>query len=71
MSIADVARAFFAPDGPVLKLGLGLDGVGTYSGRPGERPIIPRAAKSAKSKSIRKPARSVSTVSPRSTISAW
>ena len=29
MSIGDVARAFFAPAGPVIKLGLGLDGVGT------------------------------------------
>jgi len=41
MSIADVARAFFAPVGPVLKLGLGLDGVGTYSGRPGGAPNYP------------------------------
>jgi len=41
MSIADVARAFFAPAGPVLKLGLGLDGVGTYSGVPGGAPNYP------------------------------
>ena len=41
MSIADVARAFFAPVGPVLKLGLALDGVGTYSGRPGGAPNYP------------------------------
>jgi carbon-monoxide dehydrogenase large subunit len=41
MSIGDVARAFFAPAGPVLKLGLGLDGVGTYSGVPGGAPNYP------------------------------
>jgi carbon-monoxide dehydrogenase large subunit len=41
MAIADVARAFFAPMGPVLKLGLGLDGVGTWSGRPGGAPNYP------------------------------
>jgi carbon-monoxide dehydrogenase large subunit len=41
MSITDVARAFFAPAGPVLKFGLGLDGVGTYSGVPGGAPNYP------------------------------
>jgi aerobic carbon-monoxide dehydrogenase large subunit len=41
MSIVDVARAFFAPAGPVLKFGLGLDGVGTYSGVPGGAPNYP------------------------------
>jgi carbon-monoxide dehydrogenase large subunit len=41
MSIGEVARAFFAPVGPVLKLGLGLDGVGTWSGRPGGAPNYP------------------------------
>jgi aerobic carbon-monoxide dehydrogenase large subunit len=41
MSISDVARAFFAPAGPVSKLGLGLDGVGTFSGAPGGAPNFP------------------------------
>ena len=41
LSIGDVARAFFAPAGPVMKLGLGLDGVGTYSGVPGGAPNYP------------------------------
>ena len=41
MSIGDVARAFFAPAGPVLKLGLGLDGVGSWSGVPGGAPNYP------------------------------
>ena len=41
MSISDVARAFFAPAGPVLKFGLGLDGVGTWSGVPGGAPNYP------------------------------
>lgn len=36
-----VARAFFAPAGPVLKFGLGLDAVGTYSGVPGGAPNYP------------------------------
>ena len=38
---AQVARAFFAPAGPVIKLGLGLDGVGTWSGVPGGAPNYP------------------------------
>ena len=33
-----VAKAFFAPAGPVLKLGLGLEAVGTYAGAPGGAP---------------------------------
>src|SRR5215472_11570212 len=41
MSIAQVAGAFFAPAGPVSKLGLGLDGVGTWSGIPGGAPNYP------------------------------
>jgi len=41
MKIGDVARAFFAPAGPVMKLGLGLDGVGTWSGVPGGAPNYP------------------------------
>jgi aerobic carbon-monoxide dehydrogenase large subunit len=41
MPISVVARAFFAPAGPVVKLGLGLDGVGTWSGAPGGAPNYP------------------------------
>jgi len=41
MAIGDVARAFFAPAGPVTKLGLGLDGIGTWSGVPGGAPNYP------------------------------
>jgi carbon-monoxide dehydrogenase large subunit len=41
MSIGDVAHAFFAPAGPVMKFGLGLDGVGTWSGVPGGAPNYP------------------------------
>jgi aerobic carbon-monoxide dehydrogenase large subunit len=41
MSISNVARAFFAPAGPVLKFGLGLDGVGSYAGVPGGPPNYP------------------------------
>jgi len=41
ISISDVARAFFAPAGPVMKFGLGLDGVGTWSGVPGGAPNYP------------------------------
>ena len=41
MSIGDIAHAFFAPAGPVMKLGLGLDGVGTWSGVPGGAPNYP------------------------------
>ena len=41
ISISDVARAFFAPAGPVLKFGLGLDGIGSYAGVPGGAPNYP------------------------------
>jgi aerobic carbon-monoxide dehydrogenase large subunit len=41
MPIGDVARAFFAVAGPVTRLGLGLDGVGTWSGVPGGAPNYP------------------------------
>jgi aerobic carbon-monoxide dehydrogenase large subunit len=41
MSIGEVAHAFFAPAGPVSQLGLGLDGVGTWSGVPGGAPNYP------------------------------
>jgi carbon-monoxide dehydrogenase large subunit len=41
MSIGEIARAFFAPAGPVLKFGLGFDGVGTWSGVPGGAPNYP------------------------------
>jgi aerobic carbon-monoxide dehydrogenase large subunit len=41
MSITDVAKAFFAPAGPVLKFGLGLEAAGTYSGVPGGAPNYP------------------------------
>ena len=41
MAIGDVAHAFFAPAGPVTQLGLGLDGVGTWSGVPGGAPNYP------------------------------
>ena len=41
ISIGDVARAFFAPAGPVQKFGLGLDGIGTFSGVPGGAPNYP------------------------------
>ncbi len=36
-----VAKAFYAPAGPVLKFGLGLDAAGTYSGVPGGAPNYP------------------------------
>ncbi len=36
-----VAKAFFAPAGPVLKFGLGLDAEGSYSGAPGGAPNYP------------------------------
>ena len=34
-------KRFFAPAGPVLKFGLGLDAVGSYSGAPGGAPNYP------------------------------
>ena len=36
-----VAKAFYAPAGPVLKFGLGLDAAGSYSGAPGGAPNYP------------------------------
>ena len=36
-----VAKAFYAPAGPVLRFGLGLDAAGTYSGVPGGAPNYP------------------------------
>ena len=36
-----VAKAFFAPAGPVLQFGLGLEASGTYSGVPGGAPNYP------------------------------
>jgi aerobic carbon-monoxide dehydrogenase large subunit len=41
IAIGEVARAFFAPAGPVVKLGLGLDGIGSYAGVPGGAPNFP------------------------------
>ena len=65
-----VAKAFFAPAGPVLKFGLGLDAAGPFLARPAVLRITPTAARSARSRWIRRPARSRSSASPRSTISA-
>ena len=39
--LTTVAKAFFAPAGPVLKFGLGLDASGSYSGVPGGAPNYP------------------------------
>lgn len=36
-----VAKAFYAPAGPVLKFGLGLDAAGSHSGAPGAAPNYP------------------------------
>jgi carbon-monoxide dehydrogenase large subunit len=36
-----VAKAFYAPAGPVLKFGLGLDAAGSHSGAPGGAPNYP------------------------------
>jgi carbon-monoxide dehydrogenase large subunit len=41
MPLTAVAKAFFAPAGPVLKFGLGLDAAGSYSGAPGGAPNYP------------------------------
>jgi len=41
MSITDVAKAFFIPSGPALKLGIGLDAAATYGGFPGGAPNYP------------------------------
>jgi carbon-monoxide dehydrogenase large subunit len=41
MSMVDVAKAFYAPAGPVLKFGLGLEAAGSYAGVPGGAPNYP------------------------------
>jgi aerobic carbon-monoxide dehydrogenase large subunit len=41
IALTDVAKAFFAPAGPVVELGLGLDAAGSYSGIPGGTPNYP------------------------------
>ena len=41
IGIMDVAKAFYAPAGPVLKFGLGLDAAGSYAGVPGGAPNYP------------------------------
>lgn len=41
IGLTDVAKAFFAPAGPVLKFGLGLEASGSYSGVPGGAPNYP------------------------------
>jgi aerobic carbon-monoxide dehydrogenase large subunit len=39
--MTEVAKAFYAPAGPVLKFGLGLEAAGSYSGVPGGAPNYP------------------------------
>ena len=39
--MTDVAKAFYAPAGPVLKFGLGLEASGSYTGAPGGPPNYP------------------------------
>jgi aerobic carbon-monoxide dehydrogenase large subunit len=41
MAMTDVAKAFYAPAGPVVKLGLGLEAAGSYAGVPGGAPNYP------------------------------
>ena len=41
ISMTDVAKAFYAPAGPVLKFGLGLEASGSYTGAPGGPPNYP------------------------------
>ncbi len=41
IALTDVAKAFYAPAGPVIQFGLGLDGAGSYSGVPGGAPNYP------------------------------
>jgi carbon-monoxide dehydrogenase large subunit len=41
MPMTAVAKAFFAPAGPVIKFGLGLDAAGSFSGAPGGAPNYP------------------------------
>jgi len=39
--LTEVAKAFFAPAGPVIQFGYGLDAAGSYSGVPGGAPNYP------------------------------
>ena len=41
MSMTDVAKMFYMPAGPVVKLGLGLEAAGSYAGVPGGAPNYP------------------------------
>jgi carbon-monoxide dehydrogenase large subunit len=41
IAMTDVAKAFYAPAGPVVTLGLGLEASGSYAGVPGGAPNYP------------------------------
>ena len=41
IAMTDVAKAFYAPAGPVLRFGLGLEASGFYTGAPGGPPNYP------------------------------
>jgi carbon-monoxide dehydrogenase large subunit len=41
IAMTDVAKAFYAPAGPVLRFGLGLEASGSYTGAPGRPPNYP------------------------------
>jgi carbon-monoxide dehydrogenase large subunit len=41
IAMTDVAKAFYAPAGPVVELGLGLEASGSYAGVPGGAPNYP------------------------------
>ena len=41
MTMSEVARMFYAPAGPVVELGLGLEAAGSYAGVPGGAPNYP------------------------------
>jgi carbon-monoxide dehydrogenase large subunit len=41
IALTDVAKAFYAPAGPVLKFGIGLEASGSYTGAPGGPPNYP------------------------------
>jgi carbon-monoxide dehydrogenase large subunit len=41
IAMTDVAKAFYAPAGPVLKFGIGLEASGSYTGAPGGPPNYP------------------------------
>ena len=41
MGIVEVAKMFYAPAGPVIEFGLGLEAAGSYSGVPGGAPNYP------------------------------